>query len=264
MSVMDGITDTVLLEACNLSVAVAGKTVCNDLNLVINCGECWGMLGRNGAGKTTLLHALAGLRASQAGTIHLRGQPLNNMSRRHVAQFLGVLFQHVEDPFPRTVQETALTGRHPYLTAWRWEGEEDRRHAQHALSQMGLVDMASRQVDTLSGGERQRLAIATLLTQDPQLFLLDEPVNHLDLHHQIMVMNLLMQQARQAGKALLMVLHDVNMAMRYCDYILLLLDNEQVVHGRTDEILTQENLEKLYGHTMHCIEVQGRRIFIAE
>ena len=256
--------DTALLEVRNLSVAVAEKTVCRALNFAIKRGECWGMLGRNGAGKTTLLHTLAGLRAPQAGTIFLQNQPIGDMARRYIAQFLGVLFQHNEDPFPSTVQETALIGRHPYLTAWRWESEQDHQYAHQALAQMELADMASRQADTLSGGERQRLAIAALLTQDPQLFLLDEPINHLDLHHQIMVMNLLMQQARQASKALLMILHDVNMAMRYCDHVLLLLDNGQVLYGETHAILTQENIEKLYRHPVQCIDVQGRRIFIAE
>ena len=254
----------VFLETRNLSVAVADKTVCRDLDIVIKSGQCWGMLGRNGAGKTTLLHTLAGLRAPQDGTIHLEDQPLSKLSRRHIAQCLGVLFQHTEDPFPSTVQETALIGRHPYLTAWRWESEEDRRCALQALEQVGIADMASRQAGTLSGGERQRLAIAALLAQDPQLFLLDEPVNHLDLHHQIMIMNLFMRQVQQANKALLMILHDVNMVMRYCSHVVLLLDNGQVLHGETHAILTQENIEKLYGHPVQCIEAQGRRIFIAE
>ena len=254
----------VFLEAKNLTVAVAGKTVCRDWNFVIKRGECWGMLGANGAGKTTLLHTLAGLRAPQAGTIYLENQPLNALSRRHIAQCLGVLFQHSQDPFPSTVQETVLIGRHPYLTAWRWEGEEDRRQARDALAQMELVDMASRQVETLSGGERQRLAIAALLTQNSQLFLLDEPTNHLDLHHQILVMNLLVQHIRQARKALLMVLHDVNMVMRYCDHVMLLVGDENVLYGTTDEMLTRETLEKLYKHPVHCIEAQGRRIFVAE
>ena len=254
--------DTALLEVRNLSVAIAGKTVCHALNFSIKRGECWGMLGRNGAGKTTLLHTLAGLRSPQAGTLHLQNQLLSNISRRHIAQCLGVLFQHTDDPFPSTVEKTALMGRHPYLTAWSWESEQDHQYAHQALAQMELGDMASRQVDTLSGGERQRLAIASLLTQDPQLFLLDEPTNHLDLHHQIMVMNLLMQHVRQAGKALLMILHDVNMAMRYCDHVLL-LGNEQVLYGETHAILTQENIENLYRHPVHCIEAQGRRIFIA-
>lgn len=254
----------VFLEAKNLTVAVAGKTVCRDWNFVIKRGECWGMLGPNGAGKTTLLHTLAGLRAPQAGTIHLEDQPLSTMSRRHIAQCLGVLFQHSQDPFPSTVQETVLIGRHPYLTAWRWEGEEDRRQARDALAQMELVDMAIRQVETLSGGERQRLAIAALLTQNPQLFLLDEPTNHLDLHHQILVMNLLVQHIRHARKALLMVLHDVNMVMRYCDHVVLLVGDGNILYGTTDEMLTRENLENLYKHPVHCIEAQGRRIFVAE
>lgn len=252
------------LEAKNLTVAVAGKTVCRDWNFVLKRGECWGMLGANGAGKTTLLHTLAGLRAPQAGTIHLENQPLSTMSRRHIAQCLGVLFQHSQDPFPSTVQETVLIGRHPYLTAWRWESEEDRRQAREALAHMELGDMAARQVDTLSGGERQRLAIAALLTQNPQLFLLDEPANHLDLHHQIMIMNLLVQHVRHTRKALLMVMHDVNMVMRYCDHVVLLIDHENIIYGTTNEMLTQENLEKLYKHPVYCVEAHGRRIFVAE
>lgn len=254
----------VFLEAKNLTVTVAGKTVCRDWNFVIKRGECWGMLGPNGAGKTTLLHTLAGLRAPQAGTLHVAEQPLNTMSRRHIAQCVGVLFQHSQDPFPSTVHEAVLIGRHPYLTAWRWEGEEDHKQACVALAQMELVGMASRQVETLSGGERQRLAIAALLTQDPQLFLLDEPANHLDLHHQIMVMNFLVQHVRQARKALLMVLHDVNMVMRYCDYVALLIGDGNILSGTTDEMLTRKNLGKLYKHPVHCIETQGRRIFVAE
>lgn len=254
----------VFLEAKNLTVTVAGKTVCRDWNFAIKRGECWGMLGPNGAGKTTLLHTLAGLRAPQAGTLHVEDQPLNTMSRRHIAQCVGVLFQHSQDPFPSTVQETVLIGRHPHLTAWCWEGEEDRRHARDALTQMELVDMASRHVETLSGGERQRLAVAALLAQDPPLFLLDEPANHLDLHHQIMVMNFLVRHVRQARKALLMVLHDVNMVMRYCDHVALLIGDGNILSGTADEMLTRENLGRLYKHPVHCIEAQGRRIFVAE
>ncbi len=264
MTAIDCSMGDILLETQNLSVTVAEKSVCGHLNLTIKRGECWGLLGRNGAGKTTLLHTLAGLRAPQMGAVKLQDQLISAMPRRQIAQFVGVLFQHTEDPFPGTVQETALIGRHPYLTAWHWESEEDHRYVRQALAWMDLSDLASRQVNTLSGGERQRLAIATLLTQDPCLFLLDEPANHLDLHHQIMVMNLLMQKVRQDRKGIVMVLHDVNMAMRYCDQLLMLLDNGQILSGETRAILTRENLEKLYRHPIHCIEVDGRRIFIAE
>lgn len=264
MKIIDCNVGEVLLETQHLSVTVAEKSVCSHLNFIVKRGECWGLLGCNGAGKTTLLHTLAGLRLPQAGTIKLQNQLLSAMSRRHIAQLVGVLFQHTKDTFPSTVQETTLIGRHPYLTAWRWESEEDHRHVHQALALMDLSGLASRQADTLSGGERQRLAIAALLTQDPCLFLLDEPANHLDFHHQIMVMNIFMQKVRQERKALVMVLHDVNMAMRYCDQILLLLDDGQILSGETRAILTRENLEKLYKHPMHCIEMDGRRIFIAE
>lgn len=114
-----------LLTVNDLAVSIAGKSVCRGLNLAIERGQCWGILGRNGIGKTTLLHTLAGLRAPDAGTIYLEEQPLTRLPRRHIAQSISVLFQHSEDPFPSTVLETALIGRHPYLNAWDWESEED-------------------------------------------------------------------------------------------------------------------------------------------
>lgn len=252
-----------LLQARGLEVAIAGKRVCRDLDLAIERGQRWGMLGRNGIGKTTLLHTLAGLRASSAGAIFLEGVAFDTLPQRRIAQSIGVLFQHSEDPFPGTVLETALIGRHPYLTAWQWEGAEDRRRAQQALAAVGMEGMMDRQVATLSGGERQRLAIATLLVQELRLMLLDEPANHLDLHHQIAILDLLAGQARDEGRALLMIGHDLNLTARYCDHVLLLFGEGEVLFGEVAEVLTETNLERLYGHPIRCAEVDGRRVFVA-
>ncbi|MFZ5592703.1 MAG: ABC transporter ATP-binding protein [Pseudomonadota bacterium] len=254
---------TALLQAQGLEVAIAGKRVCRDLDLAIERGQCWGMLGRNGIGKTTLLHTLAGLRAPLAGAIFLEDVILDTLPRHRIAQSIGVLFQHSEDPFPGTVLETALIGRHPYLIAWQWEGVEDRRRAWQALAAVGMEEMMDRQVATLSGGERQRLAIATLLVQEPRLMLLDEPANHLDLCHQITILDLLASQARDEGRALLMIGHDLNLTARYCDHVLLLFGEGETLCGEVAEVLTETNLERLYGCAVRCVEVDGRRLFVA-
>ena len=237
-----------LLTGRGLTVAIGGKQVCADLDLDILAGERWALLGINGVGKTTLLHTLAGLREPAAGDVRLNGQPISAMPRRQVAQRLGLLLQEEGDAFPGTVLETALSGRHPHLGRWQWESAADIALAERALAQVGLQGLETRQTQTLSGGERRRLSLATLLTQDPQLFLLDEPTNHLDPHQQITLLKRLVAQTRDETRGLLMILHDVNLASRFCDHVLLLFGNGESLHGATAAVLTAENLQRLYGH----------------
>ncbi|MGD8430428.1 MAG: ABC transporter ATP-binding protein, partial [Ectothiorhodospiraceae bacterium] len=167
-----------LLRTEALAVSVGGHTVVSDLSLSVARGQCWAILGRNGAGKTTLLHTLAGLRDADGGRLDLDGGPMTALSRRTIARRLALMPQDSSDPFPATVLETALIGRHPHLGVWEWEGPEDRERARQALAAVGLGELSDRDVTTLSGGERRRLAVATVLTQEPQIYLLDEPVNH--------------------------------------------------------------------------------------
>lgn len=244
-----------LLTGEGLTVAIGGHEICRSLELEIRPGECWAILGRNGAGKTTLLHTLAGLRSPQAGRVLLAGIEIATLPRRRVAQQLGLLPQIADDAFPGTVLETALLGRHPYLGRWQWEGPEDYAVAEAALSAVGLEGFAARQLITLSGGERQRAALATLLTQDPALLLLDEPTNHLDLHHQVTLLDRLHDRARARGQALVMILHDVNLALRYCDHVLLLFDGGETAAGERQSVLDRARLERLYAHPL--IELQG-------
>jgi len=243
-----------LLEAHSLHVEIAGKAVCRDLSFAVAAGECWALLGGNGVGKTTLLHTLAGLRGPRNGTVFLSAAPIAHMTRRTIARRAGVLFQDSEDPFPSTVLETALIGRHPYLGAWQWETSDDEQLARHALQRVELGGMEQRMVDTLSGGERRRLALATVLVQDPRLYLLDEPTNHLDLRHQIAVLELFAAKAREQGAAVLMVLHDVNLAARFCDHLLLLFGDGATLHGETEKILSESTLARLYGHPVTKVQ----------
>ncbi|WP_083003113.1 ABC transporter ATP-binding protein [Halomonas sp. GT] len=231
------------------------------LNIAIEPGQVWGVLGPNGAGKTTLLHTLAGLNAPRSGQVILEGQPLETLRRRQVAQMLGVVFQERLDGFPATVLETALIGRHPYLSPWQMEGADDYVQAEAALARLDVAHLRDRLVSTLSGGERQRVAMATVLTQAPSIWLADEPTNHLDLHHQSAVMALMAQQAAQ-GSAVMMCLHDLNLAARWCDHILLLYPSGDACWGTRDSMLVPSALERLYQQRLAVIEVEGAPVFV--
>ena len=241
------------LQTQSLSVRVGDVQVCHDLDLQIREGESWCILGRNGTGKTTLLHTLAGLRTPDAGSITLNGRSLAAQPRRAVARQLGLLVQEHRDSFPASVMETALIGRHPYMGALQWESHQDRRLARQALQSVDLGDLEQRNIATLSGGERRRLGVATLLTQDPDLLLLDEPTNHLDVHHQVHILELLQGKVRHAGKAVITVMHDINLASRYCNRFLLLLGEGRTVQGDAADVLTAELLEQLYAHPLQAI-----------
>lgn len=242
-----------LLATKGLSVAIGDKLLCRDLDLNVHTGQRWAILGPNGSGKTTLLHTLGGLRPAQGGEVLLCERTQRAWTARERARILGVLLQHYDDPFPSTVLETALIGRHPHLGQWQWEGRHDHEQARAALQMMGLAGFETRAQNTLSGGERRRLAIATLLTQDPRLFLLDEPTNHLDLHHQIQVMHVFSELVLQKSRVMIAVLHDINSAARFCSHALLMFGDGRTMNGTIDNMLTEENLTRLYGHALRCI-----------
>ncbi len=232
------------------------------MDIEIHPGERWGLLGRNGAGKTTLLLTLAGLRPRKEGQVFLQGEPLEDLGRRQIARRLGILFQDSEDPFPATVLETALIGRHPHLGRWGWEGAAEREIAREALRRVELDALEPRRVASLSGGERRRLALATLLTQAPLLALLDEPVSHLDVHHQVRMLEVCTEFCGQA-KGLLMVLHDLNLALRFCTHLLLLLPDGEHRAGPRDEVAQRRLLERLYGHPLGLAAGPGgERLFV--
>ncbi len=253
-----------LLEARDLSVEIGGKTVVDRINLSLAHGERLAILGRNGAGKSTLLSTLAGLRQAQSGAVLLDGDDYRLIPARQAALRRAWLGQFQADPFGSTVLESALTGRHPHLGRWDWESKQDAEMARSALQAVGLQEMETRQIHTLSGGERQRLAIATLLTQAATLYLLDEPLAHLDLNHQMAVLALFARTARDCGAGVLMVLHDPALAHRFCDRALLLHGDGRCVMGTVDDILTAKTLSELYGYGLRQIDDGGHRCFIPE
>lgn len=249
------------LETRDLVIDVPGRAAGQPLNLTIEPGQCWGVLGPNGAGKTTLLHTLAGLYPPRSGQVRLAGSPLASHKRRAVARQRAVIFQEHQDGFPATVLETVLMGRHPFLSPWQGESEADFHLARQALARLSLSRLEDRLVTTLSGGERQRVAVATALAQSPALWLADEPTNHLDLRHQVSVMTLLSNQAK-AGAAVLMCLHDLNLAARWCDHLLLLYPDGRACFGQAVSMLVPQALEDLYGQKLAVAQVRGAPVFV--
>lgn len=246
-----------MLQTRALTVSIGPHRVCTALDLDLAPGERLAILGRNGAGKSTLLSTLAALRPADAGEIRLDGKSYAAHGLRAAARLRGWLGQDRGDAFASTVLETVLTGRHPHLGRWSWESAADSAIAGAALATMGLAGMEQREIRTLSGGERQRAAIATLLAQQPRLYLLDEPLAYLDLNHQIATLELLAERARSAKfgppVAIVMVLHDPNFALRYCDRALLLFGDGRHCEGQVADVITAASLSQLYGHPMRRV-----------
>ncbi len=234
------------LELRSISQTMGDRTLYRDLNITIAKGECWALLGINGAGKSTLLHTMAGIQKPTAGTVLLDGIDMATLSRRRIAEHLGILLQRQSDEFPISVLETALAGCHPRLGLWGWESDKERQEAEEWLDKLDLTGFEQRLTTTLSGGERRRLAVATLMMQQPQLALLDEPDNHLDPARRKQVIELLTNHFSQSKRSAVISLHDVNLAARHCSHILMLNGDGEWRAGPKEEQLNRENLEKLY------------------
>ncbi len=250
------------LSAHDLSVAIGGRTLFSGLNFSACGGEVWGILGANGCGKTTLLHTLSGLRPPLTGEVRIDDSALAELSRRQVARRLAILLQDAEDSFPGEVLETVLAGRHPHIPLWQWESNEDTEIALRALAAVQLEELAGRGLDTLSGGERRRVDVARLLAQETDILLLDEPTNHLDLHHQINILDLLIAGTRERNTCLIMVLHDINLAARYCDRIMLMKQDGQICHGDKQQMLQPDLLEQVYQYPLKLIRDGGYTAYL--
>jgi len=249
------------LEARDLTLRIGKRLLVRELSVAFEAGQNWAVLGANGSGKTTLLQTLAGLRRADGGEVLLDGLAMPHVPRRVRARKLGILFQDTPNAFPASVFETVLSGRHPHHGFWQTETAADHDVAYAALAAVGLTDCSGRNVATLSGGERRRVEVATLLAQDAPLCLLDEPVNHLDPRHQIELLRQVCARAQQAECLNLLVLHDVNLALRFCSHGLLLLTGGDTRHGPLADILDSSILETVYGCAMREIHSDAGRLF---
>ena len=235
------------LAAENLTLGFPERVLRQGVDLEVRPGECWAVLGNNGSGKTTLLHALAGLRPALSGRVLLDGVALPRVAHAARARKIGLLLQEEAVAFWGTLLEYVLLGRYPHRRWMLGADAGDEALARAALEQVDLAGREVRMLSTLSGGERQRARLALILTQDPEVYLLDEPLQHLDLRHQLETLALLRSLAQQRGKAVVMVLHEPARARRFCDRALLLFEDGRSQAGAVGELLAREVLERLYG-----------------
>lgn len=251
------------IELHDLGLRVAGRDLIRALDLRVNAGEMWCVLGANGSGKSTLLNALAGLQRIHQGTVAFSGRDASRMDPLQLARTRGFMPQTISDAFSSKVLDVVLSARHPRLSLWEWGGDEDRSVALAALDAVGMSDFVGRDATTLSGGERQRVAIATLLAQQVDVMLFDEPTASLDLHHQILVLAHLNALARD-GKAIVYSIHDTNLAYEYSTHGILLLGDGTLVHGPIREVMSGASLSAAFRHPISEKLVDGEFFFIAD
>ena len=251
-----------LLQCRGLDVSVADVNVVAGLDLHLEPGMIVGILGANGAGKTTLLHTLAGLRAPQGGQVLLESRAVGQWPSRARARALGILFQDIDFTPQGNVLQHVLAARHPHLARFSMEQPEDYAIAEATLGQTGLLERRQQRVETLSGGERKRLGVATLLCQRARVNLLDEPNSHLDLRYQISMLELIRRHILKMNGVGIIVLHDVNLLLRFCTHGLLLFGDGAYCFDSTEACITSTNLGRLFKHPMQEIFHQDGRYFL--
>jgi iron complex transport system ATP-binding protein len=256
---------TALLDARDLGLRIGTRTLLTRLTLQVGAGELWCVLGPNGSGKTTLLHTLAGLRAPGSGSVTCLGIDVASAAPEQLARRRGLLTQTVHDSFSASALDVVLLGRHPHHDRWSFgDSDDDRRIAHDALAAVDAGALVARDVTTLSGGERQRVAVAALLAQQVPLMLLDEPTAHLDLQHQIGLLEHLRSWVRQGAHAAVLALHDLNLAARFATHVLLLAPDGHARAGTIDDVMTEEALANAFDHPLRRQRVDSRWIYLPD
>ncbi|MBD2078959.1 ABC transporter ATP-binding protein [Leptolyngbya sp. FACHB-17] len=234
------------LATRNLTLAYDGTVIVKDLTLAIPTGKITALVGANGCGKSTLLRGLARLLKPVNGAVYLDSKSIFGRSTKEVAQQLGLLPQNPIAPEGLTVKDLVAQGRYPYQNWLQQWSIQDEKIVQQALETTDLVGFSDRALDTLSGGQRQRAWIAMALAQDTDILLLDEPTTFLDLAHQIEVLDLLYNLNQQQGRTIVMVLHDLNQACRYADYLVAVKEGRIFAAGDPKTVMTEELAQSVF------------------
>ncbi|MBN3724635.1 ABC transporter ATP-binding protein [Burkholderia sp. Ac-20379] len=241
---------TPLYRLSHVDFAIGGKVLLHDITLDLPAGEVIGLIGHNGSGKTSLMRLLARLHAPTRGTILFDGEPLGGWPHRRFAQQIAHLPQTTPQTDGLLVRELVELGRYPWHGALGRFGRDDRERVEAAMAATDVLHYAERPVDSLSGGERQRVWLAMLIAQDSRCVLLDEPTSALDIGHQLEVLGLIRSLCDERGMTAIVVLHDVNMATRFCTQLVSLRGGKLLMQATPRDVMRPEALEAIYGVPM--------------
>jgi len=242
-----------MISTKNLSVSYGPKTIIKDLTFTVKKGKITALIGPNGCGKSTLLKSLSRINKSSPGQVLLADKPLSEFADKQLAQKMSLLPQVLITPEGITVQRLVEYGRSPYLSHWGKLGKEDKEMVLTAMQETGVHEFAQQPVESLSGGQRQRAWIAMILAQDTDIVMLDEPTTYLDLSHQIELMKL-MQAMKDQGKTVIVVLHDLNQACRYCDHLVVMKEGDLITEGTPKSVFTETLLRDVFSLEAKVVE----------
>ena len=251
------------LSCLDLCFSYNKKPLLENISLDFKAGEFVGLIGANGAGKSTLLQLLLGLIKQQSGLVSINGRDIHAQKRRDIAKQLAFVPQSIELPYAFSAQELVAMGRNPYLGPFELETEKDKKLIQEAMHKTDISHLKERLVNTLSGGEKQRVIIARALAQQAATILLDEPIASLDICHQIETLQLI-QSLTRSGKLAITALHDLNLAARYCDRLILIGQTQAdtaktiIADGSPEQVLTVDNLANYFSITADIIRTKNK------
>lgn len=237
-----------MLELEKVTTGYDKKPILNDISFTVDKGDFLGVIGPNGSGKTTLLRVISKILSPWKGRVTLEGKGLDEIKYRELAKRMAVVPQRMQETFfSYSVKDFILLGRTPYLRRFQLlESKHDLRVVREVMEETDTLGLEERNLEDLSGGERQRTIIAQALAQEPEILLLDEPTSHLDIGHQVEILDLVRKLNRERKMTVIMVLHDLNLASEYCDQLILLNEGSMFKKGTPQEILTYEIIEKVY------------------
>jgi len=240
------------LKVSDLTFSYNGKTTLENISLEVEKGEAVSLVGPNGAGKSTLIKCIDRILKPQRGSVIVDGKESSRMASKDFSKMMGYVPQSTQEIFPYTVFDIVLMGRRPHI-GWRVT-KRDVRIVARTLKFMGIDDFAERYFDELSGGEKQKIAMARAIVQEPNVLLLDEPTSNLDIKHQLEVMKTVRLLVQRGGISTIMAMHDLNLASRFSDKIVMLKDNRVFEVGVPESVLIPENIEKVYGVRANVIK----------
>lgn len=234
------------LEVSRIDCSYDGMKILRQIDLSLNKGDFVGLIGPNGSGKTTLLKVIGRVLKPDEGAIILSERDIYRLSQKKIAQQMATVPQETLLAFDFTVRDVVLMGRTPHLKRFMGESSYDLEVVKQAMRYAQVTHLSERLITELSGGEKQKVIIAQALAQEPKLLLLDEPTTHLDIHHQLEILDLIKGLSRQ-GLAVISVFHDLNLAAQYCDLLVLLSQGRIQVIGTPEEVLTSDNIRQSFG-----------------